>query len=154
MNIIPWRKRNGSLAVDRDIENFWKEALQPYGSARSGWPAMFQEPEFPPVNISETAGHLSVSLELPGMETKDVQVELMGNQLHVSGERKWEEEQQGKEYCHVESRFGSFSRSISLPDSLRFDPDAIEATFQKGVLEIRIPKVEPTPAAKIPIKAH
>ena len=154
MNITPWRKRNGGLAVENTIEDLWKDALEPYGFARGRWPAVFAESQFPPMNISEAEDHLSVSLELPGMDAKDVQVELMGNQLHVSGERKWEEEKHGKEFSHVESPYGSFSRSVSLPDSMRFDADAIEATFQKGVLEIRVPKVEPTPTAKIPIQVR
>jgi len=87
------------------------------------------------------------------MDAKDINIEVMGNQLTISGERKWEEEKKGKEFLRVESQYGNFSRSLLLPANLRSDRDAIEATFQKGILEIKIPKVQPTPVAKIAIKA-
>jgi HSP20 family protein len=104
------------------------------------------------MNVSESENQFTVSLELPGMEAKDVNIEVMGNQLQISGERKWEEEKKGKEFHRVESQYGSFSRSLTLPENARMERESIEATFQKGMLEIKVPKVEPTPAAKISIK--
>ena len=104
------------------------------------------------MNVSESENHYLVMLELPGMDVKDVNIELMGNQLSVSGERKWEEDKKGKELHRVESQYGSFCRTVTLPENARMERESIEATFQKGILEIKIPKLEPTPAAKIPIK--
>jgi HSP20 family protein len=92
-------------------------------------------------------------VDLPGLEEKDIDVKLMGTQLMISAERKWEEEKKGKEFHRVESQYGSFARSLTLPENARMNRESIEATFQKGILEIKIPKVEPTPAAKIAIKA-
>ncbi len=154
MSLIPWRRADASLAPQDELDEFLRSLGEPlFNGFRSRLPAAFQARAFPPVNVSESEHHLSVSVELPGMDAKDINIEVMGNQLTISGERKWEEEKKGKEFHRVESQFGIFSRSVSLPDNLRFDRDAIEATFQKGVLEIRIPKVEPTPAAKIQVKA-
>ena len=94
-----------------------------------------------------------ISIELPGLSEKDIQVQLVGQQLIVAGERKWEDEKKGKEFHRVESQYGAFRRSIQLPENARVDADALVATYKKGVLEISVPKMEPTPAAKIPVKA-
>lgn len=153
MNITPWRKREETLSNENGLEDYFRGFWDPLGEVRSRLPAAFQPRGGPPMNVSETENGFEVSLELPGMDAKDIQIDLMGNQLTISGERKWEQQKKGKEFHRVESQYGSFSRSVSLPDNLRFDRDAVEATFQKGVLEIRIPKVEPTPSAKIQIKA-
>jgi len=158
MSLIPWRKQQeGPLALRSPFEDFWKDDLlrnfwEPFDGTRTRLPAAFQARNYPAMNVSESENHFLVSLELPGMEAKDINIEIMGDQLQVSGERKWEEEKKGKEYHRVESQYGSFSRSLILPENARADRESIEATFQKGILEIKIPKVEPTPAAKIPIK--
>lgn len=159
MSLIPWRNRaEGQVALQSAFDDFWKDDFfknfwDTLDGTRNRLPATFQARNFPAMNVSESENHYLVSLELPGMETKDIQIELMGNQLQISGERKWEEEKKGKEFHRVESLYGNFSRSLSLPENARMDRESIDATFQKGILEIRIPKVEPTPATKISIKA-
>jgi HSP20 family protein len=154
MNLNPWRRQSNTLTLQDDLDQLLRGFAEPFSNGfRSRLPATFQNQAFPPVNVSETEKHYMVSVELPGMDAEDIDIEVMGNQLSISGERKWEEEKQGKEFHRVESQYGSFSRSLTLPENLRLDREAIEATFQKGVLEVRIPKVEPTPMAKIAIKA-
>jgi HSP20 family protein len=154
MNLLPSRRENSPLALQDDFEELFKSFAEPYFNGfRNRIPSTFQARSFPPVNVSETEQQYTVSVELPGMEPKDIDIEVMGNQLNISGERKWEEEKKGKEYHRVESQYGSFARSLTLPDNLRLDRESIDATFQKGVLEITFPKVEPTPIAKIAIKA-
>jgi HSP20 family protein len=155
VNILPWRRQERPLALGNDFEDFWKGDLlshffEPFGGR--ALPAAFQARNYPAMNVSESENHFLVTLELPGMDAKDVQIEVMGNQLQVSGERKWEEEKKGKEFHRVESQYGTFSRTLTLPENARLDRESIEATFHKGLLEIRVPKVEPTPAAKIPIR--
>jgi HSP20 family protein len=159
MSLIPWRNRpEGQVALQNPFEEFFKDDFfksfwDTLDGTRSRLPTTFQGRIYPSMNVSEAEGHYLVSLELPGMDVKDITIELMGNQLQISGERKWDEEKKGKEFHRVESRYGSFTRSLTLPDNARTDREAVEATFQKGMLEIRIPKLEPTPAAKIAIKA-
>jgi HSP20 family protein len=137
-----------------EFEDFFKDFNVPFNNgSRNRLPAVFQTRSVPPLNVSESEQHYTVSVELPGMDAKDINIEVMGNQLTISGERKWEEEKKGKEFLRVESQYGNFSRTLMLPENLRSDREAIEATFQKGILEIKIPKVEPTPVAKIAIKA-
>lgn len=153
MSLIPRRRQEGQLALQNDLEEFLKSLSDPFNGFRARLPAVFEARNSPAMNVAESEHHYSVSLELPGMDAKDINIEVMGNQLTVSGERKWEDEKKGKEYHRVESQYGSFSRTLTLPENLRLDRESIEATFQKGILEIKVPKVEPTPAAKIPIKS-
>ncbi|HEX6881821.1 MAG TPA: Hsp20/alpha crystallin family protein [Planctomycetota bacterium] len=155
MNVIPWRKRDGDLTVRSDFDDLFQRLFEPFEwRTKSRLPLAFAGETVPAMNVAETEGHYVVTLELPGLDAKDVSIELMGNQLQVTGERRWEEEKKGKEFHRVESQYGRFARSLTLPENLRLGKDAIEATFQKGVLEIRIPKLEPTPAEKIPIQAR
>ncbi len=155
MNVIPWRKRDGTTAFRSDLDELFTRFMEPFESGFSNrLPAVFQQRNLPPMNVAETETEFMVTLDLPGMEEKYINVELMGNQLVVTGERNWEkEEKKGKEFHRVESQYGSFQRSITLPEGLRRDRESVAATFKKGILEIRIPKLEPTPAAKIPVKA-
>ena len=153
MTLIPWRKQEGPLALQSEFDDLWKNFSEPFFDGfRNRLPATFQGRALPLMNVAETEQSYVVALELPGLDVKDVNIELMGNQLHVWGERKWDEDKKGKEFHRVEWQYGSFSRTLTLPDNLRLERDAIEATFHKGILEIKIPKLEPTPAAKIPIK--
>ena len=152
MNIIPWRRNEGTSLLQSDFEELWKSLADPFDGVRNRLPAVFQQRTFPALNVAESEKHFTVTAELPGLDVKDVDIDVMGNQLTISGERKWEKEKKDKEYHRVESQYGRFSRTLTLPENLRLDRESIEATFQNGLLEIKVPKVEPTPVAKIPIK--
>lgn len=155
MHLIPWRKRGEMMTIEKEMEDLWGRFFGTNGdSTLAGHlPSVFEDRFLPAMNVSETESDWRVTLELPGMSEEDIEVELMGRQLVVSGERKWKDEKKDKEFHRVESRFGSFRRMVTLPDMVRPDPDAVEARFEKGVLEIRVPKTEPTPVAKIAVKA-
>jgi HSP20 family protein len=94
----------------------------------------------PPMDLVETGEHYVLRADLPGLSDGDVNVQLEGNVLTVSGERKAEHEDQQEGYHRLERAFGAFSRSLTLPEGV--DPDRIEAHFDQGVLEIRVPKPE------------
>jgi HSP20 family protein len=78
--------------------------------------------------------------DLPGVTEEDVSIEVENDVLTVSGERKAEHEQRGEGYHRLERAYGSFLRSLTLPGGV--DPDAVQASFERGVLEVRIPKPE------------
>jgi HSP20 family protein len=118
---------------------------------KSRLPEAFRTPTLPPVNVAETDKAFTIAVDLPGLEEKDIDVRLMGNQLTISAERRWEEEKKGREYHRVESQFGRFERSVTLPENVKLG--AAEAAYRKGVLTITLPKLEPTPATKINVKA-
>src|SRR5689334_18375389 len=94
----------------------------------------------PPMDLVETEDHLVLRADLPGLDRDDVDIEVKDGVLTVSGERKAEHDERTDGFYRVERAFGTFSRSMSLPQ--RIDADRITATFEKGVLEVRIPKPE------------
>lgn len=154
MHIIPWRKHDAVAEFKNELGDFFHRFDDPFnGSMANRLGEVFQRRTFPALNVSESEKDFALSVELPGLEEKDIQIELMGNQLKISGERKWEKEKKGKEFFRVESQYGTFERTVELPDGLRLDRESIQATYTRGMLEIRIPKLEPTPAARIPVKA-
>ena len=92
----------------------------------------------PPMDLVEADDHFVLKADLPGLSESDVAIEVQDGTLRISGERKAEREQSERGWYRIERSFGSFSRSLSLPDGV--DADGIEASFDKGVLQVRIPK--------------
>lgn len=150
MKLTPWKHRNELTSFRSEMDDLFSRFFSE--PVATHLPEAFTRPSLPPVNIAESEKAYTVTVELPGVDEKDIQVQLMGNQLTIKGERKWEEEKKSKEFHRVETQFGSFERMVTLPTNLRLDPDAVKATCRRGMLEILIPKVEPTPAAKIPVR--
>jgi HSP20 family protein len=94
----------------------------------------------PSMDLVETDEHFVLRADLPGLTEADVSIELEDNVLTVSGERQAEHEDKKEGFYRMERSFGQFRRSLTLPDGV--DADGIGATFDKGVLEVRIPKPE------------
>jgi HSP20 family protein len=110
----------------------------------------FGETWLPSVDISETKDNFVVKAELPGLEAKDVNVSISGDVLTIKGEKKTEEEEKDEHYHCVERYSGSFQRVFQLPSGVK--TDMIEATFDKGVLIVTLPKVEEARKKEIDIK--
>ena len=94
----------------------------------------------PAMDLVEDNDDLVLRADLPGLSEDDVDIEVKDGVLTVSGERKTEEKKEEEGYYRVERAFGSFSRSLTLPDGI--DPEQVKAEFDNGVLEVRIPKPE------------
>jgi HSP20 family protein len=92
----------------------------------------------PPVDVYEDDSKLSIKMDVPGIDAKDVDVRLDGNLLTVSGERKFESDEKKEHFRRVERDYGFFSRSLTLPASA--DTDKISAKFENGTLRIDISK--------------
>jgi HSP20 family protein len=105
----------------------------------------------PAMDLVEAEDHFVLKADLPGLGEDDVSIEVQDNTLTVSGERKAEHEEREKGWYRVERSFGRFSRSLTLPEGI--DPNAIAASFDNGVLEVRIPKPEERKPRRISIKA-
>jgi HSP20 family protein len=103
----------------------------------------------PAMDLVETEDHFVLRADLPGLAEGDVNIEVEDRVLTVSGERKAEHEVSKEGYHRVERAFGAFSRSLTLPDGV--DPEAVAASFDRGVLEVRIPKPEQRKPRKISI---
>jgi HSP20 family protein len=94
----------------------------------------------PAMDLVETDDHLVLRADLPGLTEDDINIEIKDNVLTVSGERKAEHTERQEGFYRVERAFGGFSRSLSLPEGI--DSDKVSAEFDKGVLEVRVPKPE------------
>jgi HSP20 family protein len=103
----------------------------------------------PAMDLVEAGDHFVLRADLPGMSEDDVKIEFEDGTLTVSGERKAEHEDREEGYYRVERAFGGFSRSLTLPKGI--DADAVSASFDRGVLEIRIPKPEERKPRRIEI---
>jgi HSP20 family protein len=105
----------------------------------------------PQMDLIEAEDHFVLKADLPGLSEGDVSIELQDGTLTISGERTAEHEAREQGWYRIERSFGSFSRSLTLPDGV--DPDGIQAHFDRGVLKVRIPKPEERKPRRVEIKA-
>ena len=101
------------------------------------------------MDLVETPEAFVLRADLPGLSEDDVKIELDDNVLTISGERKAAHEGHKEGYYRVERSWGKFSRSLTLPEGV--DPDSVKASFDRGVLEVRIPKPEQRKPRKVAI---
>ncbi|PDT76111.1 Hsp20/alpha crystallin family protein [Bradyrhizobium sp. C9] len=104
----------------------------------------------PRMDVSETDKTVEISAELPGLETKDVQLNLADNTLTIRGEKKSEREEKDKDYHLIERSFGAFSRSVALPEGVKAED--VSAEIAKGVLKVTVKKPAPKQSRQIDIK--
>lgn len=105
----------------------------------------------PSLDLSETDAAVQVRMDVPGMKAEDINIEVSGNTLRVSGERKEEKEEKGKTWHRVERRSGSFSRSVMLPCAVK--ENQAKAEYAEGVLTLSIPKAEEAKTRHIKVEA-
>ena len=120
----------------------------------------------PPVDVYEDEHSITLKIEVPGIDEKDIDVRLENNTLTVHGERKFEKEEKEENYRRVERQYGSFTRTFTLPNTV--DAENVTANYDKGVLKVELAKkseakpkqikvnvgsVEKTLEAKGPVKA-
>jgi HSP20 family protein len=106
----------------------------------------------PAVDIIDTPEAFVFKAELAGMQPEDVHIELEDDVLTIKGERHQEERAENEVYESTEWHYGAFQRSITLPHSVK--RDAIEATYENGVVEVRVPKAAEVVAQRIEVKAN
>jgi HSP20 family protein len=106
----------------------------------------------PPVDLVEAEDHFVLKADLPGLSEDDVSIEVQDGALTISGERSADHQSNERGWYRIERSFGSFSRSLTLPDGV--DPDAISARFERGVLEVSIPKPEERKPRRVEIRAN
>jgi HSP20 family protein len=132
MALVRWDPGSDVDSLQSDFNRFFEGFLgRPVAGTRRWAPAM---------DLSETEDALLLRADLPGLGRDDVSIEIKDNVLTVSGERKAEHEDEREGYHRIERSYGSFSRSLTVPRGI--DPGAVTAAFEKGVLEVRIPKPE------------
>lgn len=136
-----------------DVDNLFNQMMPRFGR----WPRLGLEGDggvsfewAPSANISETDKEYLIRAELPGVKKEDVKVTFSDGVLTVQGERKQEKEQKTEKFHRMESYYGSFSRSFSLPDSIQ--ADAISCESKDGVLTVHVPKREMSKPKQIAIQ--
>ncbi|MGE3172337.1 MAG: Hsp20/alpha crystallin family protein [Planctomycetota bacterium] len=153
MTLFPeWRRRGRGEAEPLMVAPFdWMRTF--FGG--SELPAMVDDRRLPRADVAETDREYQVSIALPGFDVEDVAVRVVDTQLVVTGERRHEakEDNQKKHFHRVETSYGAFERRFELPIDASHDPERVEATFRRGMLEIRIPKVEEKPVARIKVRS-
>jgi len=92
----------------------------------------------PPVDVYEDEHNVTLKIEVPGIDEKDIDVRIENNTLTVHGERKFEKEEKEENFRRVERQYGSFTRSFTLPNTI--DPEKVEAHYDKGILKIQLAK--------------
>jgi HSP20 family protein len=110
-----------------------------------------QESWLPAVDVFDTKESVVLKAEIAGMDPDDIQIEIEDNVLTIKGERKFEEKVDEERYYRVERRFGSFQRSLALPQGVKADD--IVAAYEDGILTVTVPKVEEEKPKKIEVKA-
>ena len=104
----------------------------------------------PALDLVESDGAVEVKMDLPGMNAEDIDIQVNGNLLTISGERKEEKEEKGKSYHRIERRTGTFSRSVTLPCQIA--EKTIDAKYENGTLTVSMPKSDEAKGHKIAVK--
>lgn len=163
--MAPWRWARRGLPVSRETEGlpvdmFQREMNRLFDDFFKGFgmkPFTEEMEAFgsfsPQLDMTEDEKSVQVTAELPGMDEKDIEINLSKDTLTIKGEKKTETEKKDREAYYMERSFGSFSRVIPMPADV--NPDKAEATFKKGVLSITLPKIvaEKKAQKKIQIKS-
>src|SRR5947209_17871516 len=145
MALIRWEPVRELGTIQNEMNRLFNTFFDTPGAPSGGHgPALRRW--IPAMDLVETTEEFVLRADLPGLSEQDVQIELEDNVLTVAGERKAEHEERKEGYYRVERAWGSFSRSLTLPDGV--DPEGVSAQFDRGVLEVRIPK----PAQRRPRK--
>ena len=140
---------NPFMSLQREIDRLFDDftrgfpAMTAFGNSGSSL--------MPSIDVTETDKEIEITAELPGLEEKDVQINVADNLLTIRGEKKAEKEEKDKNYRLVERSYGSFERTLELPEGV--NADAIKANIAKGVLKVTVPKPAPAQAKKIEVKS-
>lgn len=142
--LLPWTgmgslKHEMDRVFDRFLEGRWDEF-----PSLGDWT--------PQMDISETKDSLVAKVEVPGMDSKDIQISLQDNLLTIKGEKRHEREEKDEHYHRVERAYGSFTRSVRLPVAV--DASKVTATFKNGLLTVTLPKTPSARGTTIPVKAE
>lgn len=138
--------------IDRLFDDFFRGFADPgriFDRLFTSPPDLFR----PTMDIAATDTAYTLSVELPGVDEKDVSIELEGDTLRIRGEKRQESEEKEKNWHRIERSYGTFQRILTLPDDA--DADAISARFEKGVLTVTIPRTKQagTETRRIPISS-
>ncbi len=158
MNLIPWRTKQsdggqtletGLSRLRGEMDDLFERFLRyPVDLAM---PAAFRALG-PRLDLAESDNEVIVKVELPGIDPKDVEINVVGNVLTLRGEKKQDRQERGRDFHFVERQYGSFHRSVPLPTTV--DSDKVSAEYKGGVLTITLPKHPGAKPKRIPVRTQ
>jgi HSP20 family protein len=139
MTLVKFNPASELSNIDKKLKKFFEDFDSPFMGEWGLKP--FNSNIFTPrVDVTEDNDNLYVHAEVPGVDKNDIKVNLVGDVLTISGEKKIEQKDETKNYYRIERNFGAFSRSFTLPSEII--TDKITADYKDGVLKITLPKTE------------
>lgn len=154
-DLIPWRRHDVEAAPARSVQDPWREmdTLFDRFFGNMTWPEhSLTRPFVPALDVSENDEEYVVKAELPGIDPKQIDVNLRGNVLTIKGEKREEKEEKGERFSRIERAYGSFSRTLRLPGDVQ--EDKVEARYKDGVLNLKLPKTEGAKAKSVKIQVN
>jgi len=148
-DILPWKRKTETPdnELRRKIENMYDRFFEPqflpssYLFGKGKWDLT--------VDISEGRKDITVKAEIPGIEAKDLDISIDGRLLTIKGEKKQSREETEEIYYRVERSYGCFNRTIELPAAV--DPDKVNASYQRGILKIKLRKAKESETRRIKV---
>jgi HSP20 family protein len=150
--LTPSKPRVKNEAPRRDALSVIREEMDDllsriWNGTEDGW---FSGVFAPAADLAETDNAYQVRIDIPGMNAGDIDVQVHGNLVTISGQRKEEKEEKGKTFHRIERRTGKFSRSLTLPCNVNENEAA--ADYTQGVLTVVLPKCEEAKTKKVSVK--
>ncbi len=149
--MVPWRPWGPFKEMERmrnEMDRLWESFMEGKPGRRteeiSRW--------VPSLDLSETKDSYIVKAEIPGMEPKDIDISLQADLLTIRGEKKQEKEEKEENYHFIERSYGSFSRSIRLPQEIK--GNKIKASYKEGILKVILPKSEEAKKKEVKVKVE
>jgi HSP20 family protein len=160
--LVPRRRRERKVPVrqeeeqpltlwQRDMDAMFDEFFRGFGLAPLTGSEQWGETFSPRVDVMDGETELKITAELPGVDADNVDVSVSRDILTISGEKREEVEDEGKDYYRIERSYGSFTRSVPLPCEV--DSGQADATFDKGVLTVTLPKTRTEECKRITVEA-
>jgi len=129
-----WEPFRELVEMQRRMDRLFRD----YSASEEGQEFMTAGSFVPPVDIYEDEHHIALKLEVPGIEEKDLDIRVENNTLTVRGERRFEKEEKEENFHRIERRYGTFTRSFTLPSTV--DTDQVQASYESGILKIQLAK--------------
>lgn len=160
MTLIPWKSKRGAekdeatsvaqlrTEMDRVFERFIRTPWSAFDEAASSWlPGWTWAPS---MDLTESKDDVVLTLEVPGVDPKDLEISLSGRTLSITGEKREDSVERNKSFHRMERRYGSFRRTVELPTQV--DKSSIDADYKNGVLTVKAKKTGISEGKRIEIK--
>lgn len=148
--IRKWSPFSELATLHEEMDEFFRKTIGTMGGLTHGF--WGREAWYPTVESFVKEGNLVVRCEIPGMEPKDIDISIVGNTLTIKGERKTSKEAKREDYLLSEVLYGSFERTLTLPEGVR--ADNIRANYKNGILEITMPAEKAALPRKVTVEVE